>query len=792
MNLSMKWLSDFVKIDMPSRAFCERMTMSGSKVEGYEQEGVEIKNVVVGQVTAMERHPDSDHLWVCQVNVGSEAVQIVTGAQNVQVGDYVPTALHGSTLPGDVAIKRGKLRGVESCGMLCSLGELELTAHDFPYAVADGIFILGDDVDRTCGKPICEAIGLDDLKVEFEITSNRPDCLSVRGLAREASAAFSLPISLPQPAVKGCGGNISDYLSVEVQSPVLCQRYMAAVVKNVKIAPSPRWLRERLRASGVRPISNIVDITNYVMLEYGQPMHAFDLENVQDHKIIVRNAKEGESIVTLDDVERKLTPEMLVIGDAVAPSAIAGVMGGEMSSISDSTTTIVFESACFLGSSVRTTSRKVGLRTESSARFEKGLDSRTCAPALARACELVELLGAGEVVGGTIDVDSDKKEPVRIPLDPDWTNRFLGIEVSRERMVAMLSTLEITEDGGYVIPPSYRGDLESKADISEEIARLYGYDNIPTTALSGLANGSYTPRQKFNRNVDTALLALGCTEIMTYSFISPRFYDKMELPKESPLRNSVTILNPLGEDTGVMRATAIPSMLDALARNYNNRNPQARLFEIATEYIPTLPNKQPIEHPAIMLGCYGKGEDFYTLKGVVEGLLQAMGIFGCEYTAETGNRSFHPGRCAVLTRGGKQLGILGEAHPTVAGNFGIDTRVYLAWLDGDAIYASRDAEKRYRQLPKFPASGRDLAVTCEEALPVAELEKVIRREGGSLLERLELFDVYRGTQIASGKKSVAYSLSLRAPDHTLTVEECDKVMGGIFGALEKLGADIRR
>ncbi|MEG0854798.1 MAG: phenylalanine--tRNA ligase subunit beta, partial [Angelakisella sp.] len=577
-----------------------------------------------------------------------------------------------------------------------------------------------------------------------------------------------------------------------VQNPVLCQRYMAAVVKNVKIGPSPLWMRERLRASGVRPISNIVDITNYVMLEYGHPMHAFDLENVREHKIVVRNAREGESIVTLDEVERKLSPEMLVIGDAVAPSAIAGVMGGELSGINDNTTTIVFESACFLGSSVRTTAKKVGLRTESSSRFEKGLDPRTCAPALARACQLVELLGIGEVVSGVIDVDNDKREPLRIPFDYQWINRFLGIDISRESMVTMLQTLDITVEGDTVIPPTYRADLTHKADIAEEIARLFGYNNIPTTALSGLAEGSYTPRQKFNRSINTTLLALGCTEIITYSFISPRLYDKLELPENSPLRNSVTILNPLGEDTSVMRTTALSSMLDILARNYNNRNPAARLFEIATEYIPTELDKQPIERPAVMLGCYGKNEDFFSLKGIVEELLGRLGVTGCEYTAERENSSFHPGRCAVITRNGKQLGILGEIHPKVAGNFGIDTRVYLARLDGNALYENRDNEKKYRPLPKFPASGRDLAVTCDEALPVAELEKVIRKEGGRLLEKLELFDVYRGTQIEQGKKSVAYSLSLRAADHTLTVEECDKVMANIFGGLEKLGAEIRR
>lgn len=792
MNLSMKWLNDYVPVDMPPRAFCEGMTMSGSKVEGYETEGSEISNVVVGQVTDIERHPDSDHLWVCQIDVG-ETVQIVTGAQNVKQGDWVPVALHNSCLPGGKKITKGKLRGVESCGMLCSLGELELTTHDFPYAIADGIFILGEDCNRTVGMDIRESIGLCDLKVEFEITSNRPDCLSVRGLAREAAATFGLPLELPTPKVAAKGeGKVGDYLSVEVHNSTLCQRYMAAVVRNVKIAPSPLWLRERLRASGVRPISNIVDITNYVMLEFGHPMHAFDLENVHGHKIIVRNACEGEAIVTLDDIERRLSPEMLVIGDDKQPSAIAGVMGGELSGIGDNTETIVFESACFLGSSVRTTAKKVGLRTESSARFEKGLDSRTCEPALARACELVELLGIGEVVPGIIDVDSGVRELPRIPLDVAHINRFIGIDASRSDIENMLQRLDIKVEGDVVIPPSYRADLEHKADIAEEVARIYGYNNIPTTALTGIANGSYTERQRFDMTVSNSLVALGYYETITYSFISPKLYDKLELPEGDPLRNSVTILNPLGEDSSVMRTTALASLLDTIARNYNNRNSAARLFEIATRYLPIAPDTLPKELPSVMIGSYGKGEDYYAIKGAVEALLNELGIEGCDYTADSSNPCYHPGRCAVIEKNGERIGVVGEVHPQVADNFGIDSRVYVAELDANTLYACRVSRKLYSPLPKFPASGRDLAVTCNEELTVADIEKAIVSTAGKLLEKLELFDVYRGSQIADGKKSVAYSLSLRAADHTLTVEECDKVMAAVFVALEKLGAEIRR
>lgn len=793
MNLSMRWLKDYVNIDMPIRDFCEAMTMSGSKVEGWETEGAEIDKVVVGQVTAMERHPDSDHLWICQVNAGSEPVQIVTGAQNVSVGDFVPVALHGSTLPGGVSIKKGRLRGVESCGMLCSLGELGLTTHDFPYAIGEGIFILGEDCDRTPGKDICEAIGLDDVAVEFEITSNRSDCLSVRGIAREVAATFSIPLSLPAPEVKcEAGGDIGDYLSAEVRNGRLCPRYMAAVVKDVKIGPSPLWMRQRLRTCGVRPISNIVDITNYVMLEFGQPMHAFDLENVKDHKIIVRNANEGETIVTLDDVERKLTPDMLVIGDSSQPSAIAGVMGSELSGINDNTTTVVFESACFLGSSVRTTAKKVGLRTESSARFEKGLDPKSCGKALARACQLVELLGIGQVVSGIVDIDNSNSETPKIPLDWQWINRLLGLDISREQMVEMLARVDIVTQGDYLIPPTYRSDITHKADIAEEVARLYGYDNIPTTALRGLADGALTPRQKFDRELGRTLRTLGCSEIMTYAFISPRLYDKINLPADDPQRRSVTIRNPLGEDSSVMRTTALPSMLDILSRNYKNRNPAARLYEVAIQFLPTTDDHQPEEIPTVMIGCYGKNEDFFSLKGIVEGMLRQMGLSGCDYTPQQNNPTFHPGRCADITIDGKMLGTIGEAHPTVAENFGLDTRVYLAQLNGNALWENHSNAMTYTPLPKFPASGRDLAVTCDETMPVAVLEKIIRAKGGKLLESLELFDLYRGAQIAAGKKSVAYSLSLRSADHTLTVEECDKVMSDIVRALEEQGAEIRR
>ncbi len=795
MDLSVRWLHDYVQVeDMTPRAYCEALTMSGSKVEGYEIEGADIKNVVVGQVTAMERHPDSDHLWICQVNLGDESVQIVTGAQNVSVGDFVPVAKHNSMLPGGHKITKGKLRGIESCGMLCSLAELGLTVNDFPYAIEDGIFILGEDCDRTLGIDIQTATGFNDIKIEFEITSNRPDCLSVSGLARETAATFDLPFALPKPIVRGCsdGDKIENYLQVEVRNGELCPRYMAAVVKNVKIGSSPRWLRQRLRASGVRPISNIVDITNYVMLEYGQPMHAFDLKYVKDGQIIVRNAADGETITTLDGTVRKLSPEMLVIADSQVPSAVAGVMGGEYSGIQEDTHTIVFESACFSGSSVRTTAKKLGMRTESSGRFEKGLDPNTCPTALARACELVELLDAGEVVNGVIDIDHSNRDARKIPFDYEWINRFIGINLTEEVMIDMLARLDVKVEDGFAIPPTYRADLEHKADIAEEVARLYGYDKIPTTALSGLAEARWTPRQQFDNKASQALLHMGCSEICTYTFISPKMYDKICLPADSKLRSSIVITNPLGEDTSIMRTTALPSMLDILSRNYNNRNLEAALFEIAQEFIPTTAGELPLEKPSIIVGAYGKDQDFYALKGMVESLLTTLGVAEAEYTSCTDNVSYHPGRCATVWVNGEQVGILGEVHPAVCENFDIDIRVYVAQLDADALFAAKAPEKRYAPLPKFPASTRDLAVLCDDVLPVADIQKIIRQKAGKLLEKLELFDVYKGTQIPEGKKSVAYSLALRAADHTLTVEECDKVMNAIFDALSSIGADVRK
>ena len=791
MNLSMRWLKEFVTLDdMPIRDFTEAMTMSGSKVEGWETEGSEIENVIMGKVLSLDKHPDSDHLWITKIDTGSgEPIQIVTGAQNLKVGDLVPIAMDNSLLPGGKKIKKGKLRGVESNGMLCSLSELGLTKHDFPYAIEDGIFVIQEDC--ALGEPVCKAIGFDDTKVEFEITSNRPDCFSVIGLAREAAATFHKPFSVHTPAVKAGNGSCKGMLDVKVGAPDLCSIYSARVVKNVRVKPSPRWMRERLRAMGVRPINNIVDITNYVMLEYGQPMHSFDLRFIDEGKIRVRRAQDGETITTLDGVDHKLTAKNLVIADACKPIAIAGVMGGEYSGIVDDTTTIVFESACFNGASVRTTARDQGMRTDASSRYEKGLDPNNCLPALERACELVELLDAGDVLDDRIVDDHSSGERTRIHLDADWINRFLDIQLTADEMKTILSKLECEFDGDDILVPTFRPDLQHKADIAEEIARFYGYNKIPGTALGGGAQGKYSARQKFERTINDTMLALGASEIMTYSFISPKYYDKILMPADSPLRKSITISNPLGEDTSIMRTTALPSMLEVLSRNYNNRNADACLFELASEYIPTSEDKLPIEKTNLIVGMYGNHADYFTAKGMAEQILEKLCIYGWEIEASSEEPSYHPGRCAVLSIDGERLGMIGEIHPKVAENYGIGDRVYCFSLDVDKMYEYAKFEKTYTPLPKFPAVTRDLALLCDDSTPVLTLEKAIIRGAGNLLEKIKLFDVYKGEQIDSSKKSVAFSVTLRSTDSTLTDERIAGTMKKIMKELEKAGAILR-
>lgn len=792
MDLSMRWLGDYVKLDeMTPRAFCEAMTMSGSKVEGYAQEGEEIKNVVVGKILSIVPHSNSDHMVICQVDVGKKTVQIVTGASNLKVSDIVPVALDGAMLPGGHKITTTKLRGELSDGMLCSLSELGLTKNDFPNAIEDGIFV----IDEPCmlGEDIRTALGLNDMIVEFEITSNRPDCLSVIGLAREASATFGKMLTVKTPAVAKGANDINDMLAVEVKNPVLCPRYVARAVTNVKIAPSPLWMRERLRASGVRPINNIVDITNYVMLEYGQPMHAFDVNCVAGKKLVIRNAEPGETLMTLDGTERKLSPEMLVIADTEKPSAVAGVMGGENSGIHDDTVTVVFESANFLGSSVRTTAKKLGMRTEASSRFEKGLDPTVCRTAADRACELAILLGAGEPVDGAIDVDNSAKAATVIKLEVEWINKFLGISVPREQMIKTLESIGCTVNGNNITVPSWRADLEHKADIAEEVARFYGYNNIPSTAIQGGVYGIVTKGQKLERRAVTTLLAQGMSEICTYTFVSPKVFDLIRLSEDSPLRCTVKILNPLGEDTSVMRTIVYPSMMEVLSRNYNNRNESAALFEIAKEFIPKGDiNTLPDENKMLSLGMYGPDCDYFSLKGVVEALLEVFGIVDYDVAAVTDNPTFHPGRCAEITKGGHLVATLGEVHPSVCTNYDVGVRAYMGRIDLATLFTLSDVSDRtYHPLPRFPASTRDIALLCDDKLPVLTIEKAIKSQIGDILESIALFDHYKGAQIPGGKKSLAFAISMRAADRTLTDAEVNVAMDRALSAVSSLGAQLR-
>ena len=804
MNLSMRWLSDYIDVsDLSIKEFCSGLTISGSKVERYETEGEEISKVVVGKLLSVVPHENSDHLVVCQVDVGKagngEPIQIVTGAPNVKAGDIVPVAMDGSTLPNGIKIKKGKLRGVESNGMLCSLGELGLTTHDFPYAIADGIFIMQQEEgcpELELGMDIKEAIGLNDTSVEFEITSNRPDCLAVIGLARETAATFDRPYTVKEPTYKGIEGDINSMLKVNVQNTDLCSRYIAGVVKNVKIGQSPRWMRERLRASGVRPINNFVDITNYVMLEYGHPMHAFDIRYIKGNEINIRNAKAGETITTLDGTERALTENMLVIADAESPVAVAGVMGGEYSGIMDDTVDVVFESACFDGASVRTTAKALGMRTDASARFEKGIDPQNAYPAIMRAFELVEMLGCGEVVNTIIDADHSDKTPKGVEFNPAWINGFLGTDISEDVMRKCLEKLDFKIENGMAYAPSVRIDIECKADIAEEVARIYGYNNIPKTIIRGVAAAELTEKQKFERKIMNAMTSLGAYEITTYSFISPKYFDKIRLPEDSKLRNTVVITNPLGEDTSVMRTTLIPSMCEVLARNYNNRNASACLFELGNEYLPT-GAELPDEPVRLSVGMYGGNRDFYDIKGIVDAMLKNVGVEDFEYEACTDNAvfaeadAFHPGRCAVITKDGKAIGIVGELHPETLENYGIGTKAYAAKINVTEILEVAVATKTYKPLPKFPATTRDLAIVCDEALPVAKLEKAIKKAVGNILETVTLFDVYQGKQIAEGKKSVAYAISMRSHEGTLTDEQADAAVKRVLKELSALGAELR-
>ncbi len=818
MNLSMKWLADYVNADVPIKDFCHALTMSGSKVECYEVEGSNVSKVVVGKILSKGPHENADALFVCQVDVGADApVQIVTNAKNVKEGDLVPVALDGAVLP-EGKIKKCKMRGVESFGMFCGIDTLGLTAHDFPYADPEGVFVIEEDCKP--GDDIHDAIGLNDTSVEFEITSNRPDCLSVIGLARETAATYDLPLNVKEPSYKGVDGDINSMLKVDIHNTEKCQRYCAGIVKNVKIGPSPRWMRERLRASGVRPINNFVDITNYVMLEYGQPMHAFDLRYVEGAHINVRNAVDGEKIMTLDGVERELSSDMLVIADEKKPVAVAGIMGGEYSGIMDDTTTVVFESAYFEPTQVRQTSKKLRLKSDASSRYEKGVDRLISMTCLRRAFELVEELGAGEVLNTVIDCDYTDKTPASVDFDPKWTNDLLGTDIPEDKMKEYLGRLGFTFDGGKVIAPSFRIDIACKADIAEEVARIYGYNNIPSTDFRGVARAEFTPEQKFTRALRNAAVSLGGYEIATYSFVSPKYFDKIKLPADSKLRKVVRIVNPLGEDTSVMRTSTIPSMLDVLSFNYNNRNEKACLFEIAKEYLPVDEKRNyqgdeallanngkprheyeyqlPDEPQRLTVGMYGGNADFYTLKGMVEQLLAEMNISDVEYIRASDCDVFdekyalHPGRSAVIIRDGVCLGIMGEVHPEVQETYEIGVKTYVAKLNIPELMDAAADKITYKPLPKFPATTRDLSLLVDEDMPVAELEKAIKGAVGKILEKVTLFDVYRSDDmIRNGKKSIAYSISMRSHEGTLTDEQADSAMKKALKALANIGAELR-
>ena len=906
MKLSRKWLNEFVTVDANDKEFAEAMTLSGSKVETTEDLGAEIKNVVVGRIRKMERHPDSDHMWVCRVDVGqNEPVQIVTGAWNIHEGDLVPVALHKALLPGGKKIERGKLRGVLSDGMLCSLSELGLDERDFPYAAITAAALLNDykpidpekpsipagikPGDKVCGPVICAGvanvssagdgkwectlirteddspcattlvtdcqnlhqwdlvayntktnvictladlhaeqrefphcindgifvlhedcrpgddirpvINADDHVVEFEITPNRPDCLSVIGLAREVSATFDTPLTLHEPVVKGGGaGNLTELLDVETPDPDLCPRYTARMVRNVKIGPSPKWMRERLRSMGVRPINNIVDITNYVMLEYGQPMHAFDYRYVKGGKIVVRRAREGEELTTLDGNVRKLTPNMLVIADETRAVGLAGIMGGENSEIVDDTVDVVFESANFDGTCIRKAALSLGMRTEASAKFEKGLDPLNTLPAVNRACELVELLGAGEVIDGVIDVLNHVPQPRTITMDPARVNALLGTDIDATDMYCYLERVEIlTENHDFpngpaqVSIPSWRGDVEGIADLAEEVARFHGYNNIPVTLQRGeTTQGGYSPVQQAERRLGSLCRSCGYSEIITYSFISPTCYDKIGWAPDEPLRDSLKILNPLGEDTSIMRTTTLPSMLDILARNYSYRNKDVRLYEIGRVYLPGGPDGLANEPRMLTLGAYGEGYDFFTMKGAVESILRDLRVAGAAFRACQDDPSYHPGRCAGVYAGEKLLGVMGQIHPAVAANYGVDCELYCAELSFEALLEAQGPGAEYHPLPRFPAVSRDIAVVCREEVTVGELEACIRKAGGRLLRDVVLFDIYRGQGVAEGSKSVAFSMTLRADDRSITAAEADGEVKDILTALEQeLGATLR-
>lgn len=812
----LKWLLSYTDININSKEelhdFTEEMTLTGTKVEGVTAKGADISRVVVAKCLQVEKHENSDHLFVCQLDIGEkEPIQIVTGAQNMRVGAYVPAALDNSTISEGRTIKAGKLRGVPSNGMMCSFEEIGLDCNDYENGNNDGIMILqdlGEFKDCTeeyfesiIGKDIIPVLGADETVIDFELTSNRADCFSILGLAREAAITMHGKFNKPQVSVKEeCNEKAADLIDVEVQATDLCPRYAARVVKDVKIGPSPKWMKERLQAAGVRSINNIVDITNYVMLEYGQPMHAFDKRTIRGNKIIVRRAADGEKITTLDEQERTLDSSMLVIADAEGSTAIAGVMGGLNSEIEPDTTEIVFESAIFDAVTVRRGAKKVGLRTEASLRFEKGLDTVVCLEALDRAAQLVEELGAGKVCKGVIDCSTGEKVMPQIKCSVEGINTFIGISATQEEMEKILIDLECTPcfDKGYVIPPSFRGDLICDADIAEEIARFYGYNKIESRLLNGCATtlGSRNRTQKIQDRMRKQMTGMGYNEMLTFSFISPSVFDKLNLPKDCKLRDTVTIQNPLGEDYSIMRTTMMPSFLESIANNYAHRVEEAALFEISYVYIKTdkYPQELPEHREMLTFGKYAPNgnADFFEFKGDVEALLDSLKIAKYEFEPEKEIAFMHPGRTARLFVNGKDAGIFGQIHPTVAKKWECPANTFVAMFRTDVLMANVTDIPKNKELPKFPAVTRDIAVVLDADVPAGHVEKLIRQRGGKALESCTLFDCYIGAQVPEGKKSLAYALSFRDATKTLTDEDVSKFMKKILNGLEmQFGASLR-
>ena len=806
MNTSLSWIKAYVPdLDVTAREYTDAMTLSGTKVEGYEELDADLSKIVVGQIDKIEKHPDADKLIICQVNIGSESVQIVTGANNVHEGDKVPVVLDGgrvagghepgSRVAGGIKIKKGKLRGIESCGMMCSIEELGSDRDMYPEAPEEGIYIFKDDVE--VGSSAIEALGLNDVVFEYEVTSNRVDCFSVIGIAREAAATFGKEFHPPVVTATGNNEDVNDYIKVSVKDSELCPRYCARVVKNIKIGPSPKWMQRRLASVGIRPINNLVDITNYVMEEYGQPMHAYDLDTIADREIIVRTAAKGEKFTTLDGQEREMDDTVLMISDGKKSIGIAGIMGGENSMITDDVKTMLFEAACFDGTNIRKSSKKVGLRTDASGKFEKGLDPNNAQAAIDRACQLVEELGAGEVVGGMVDVYGKKKEPVRVLFDADAINNLLGTDISKEEMIGYFEKIGLAYDEGSneVIAPTFRHDLFRVADLAEEVARFYGYDNIPTTLPRGEAT---TGKLSFKLRVEEVARDIaefcGFSQGMTYSFESPKVFDKLMIPEDSLLRQTVEIINPLGEDYSIMRTTSLNGMLMSLATNYNRRNKDVRLYELGNVYLPkALPLIElPEERMQFTLGMYGDG-DFFSMKGVIEEFFDKVGMHGKEiYDPQAGKPYLHPGRQANVIYDGTVVGYLGEVHPDVADTYGIGTKAYIAVIDMPEIVKRATFDRKYTGIAKFPAVNRDISMVMPKELLAGQVEEVIEKKGGAYLESYALFDLYEGAQIKEGYKSVAYSIVFRAKNKTLEDAEVTEAMERILKELEGMGIELRK